>query len=113
MGLTTMDLILPPTAVIRISHGSFDPARLAEVERMADETAKYLVPAIQKLPGLIKYFAALSPTGSYVHVSIWETDAHAQQMSSLKEMTVNARTAAEAVGVHFIPIVNHTITWSI
>ena len=108
-----MDMTLPPTAVIRISHGSFDPARFPEVSRMADETAKYLMPAIQKLPGLSRYFAALSPTGSYVHVSIWETDAHAQQMATLKEMIVNARQAAEAVGVRFIPIVNHAISWTI
>ncbi|MGH8260482.1 MAG: hypothetical protein ACREUG_12425 [Steroidobacteraceae bacterium] len=80
---------------------------------MADETAKYLMPAIQKLPGLIRYFAALSPTGSYVHVSIWETEAHARQMATLKEMIVDARQAAEAVGVQFIPIVNHLITWTV
>lgn len=106
-------LTLPATAVIRVSRGSFDPARLAEVERTARETDKYLVPAIQKLPGLIKYFAALSPTGSYVHISIWETDAHAQQMASLKEMVIDARKAAEAVGVKFIPIINYPIAWTI
>lgn len=107
------NLTLPGTAVIRISHGTFDPARLAEVEQMARETEKYLVPAIQRLPGLIRYFAALSPTGSYVHISIWETDAHAQQMASLKEMIVDARKAADAVGVQFVPIINHPITWAI
>ncbi|MGA7540769.1 MAG: hypothetical protein WBW93_18580 [Steroidobacteraceae bacterium] len=108
-----MDMTLPPTAVIRISHGSFNPARFLEVSRMADETAKYLMPAIKKLPGLIKYFAALSQSGSYVHVSIWETDAHAREMATLKEMTVTARQAAESVGVRFVPIVNHTLTWTI
>lgn len=108
-----MDMTLPPTAVIRISHGSFDPARLPEVSRMAAEIADYLVPAIQKLPGLIRYFATLSPTGSYVHVSIWETEAHAQQMATLKEMIVDARQAAVALGVQFTPIVNHAITWTV
>lgn len=108
-----MDVNLPPTAVMRISHASFDPARFAEVERMAHEIGTYLIPAIQKLPGLIKYFSVLSSAGSYVHVSIWETEAHAQQMASLREMTVDARQAAEAVGVQFTPIVNHLITWTI
>ncbi len=108
-----MDLTLPPTAVIRISRGTFDPARLAEVERMSQETAKYLVPAISKLPGLIKYFAAVSPAGSFVHVSIWESDAHANQMASLKEMIVDARAAGEAVGVQFNPIINHPVSWTI
>lgn len=106
-------LTLPPTAVIRVSRGNFDPARFGEVEQMARETDRYLVPAIQKLPGLIKYFAALSPTGSYVHISIWETDAHAQQMASLKEMVIDARKAAEAVGMKFIPIINYPIAWTI
>lgn len=108
-----MNMTLPPTAVMRISQASFDPARLPEVERMANAIAEYLVPAIQKLPGLIRYFSILSPKGSYVHVSIWETDAHAQQMASLKEMIVDARRAAEAVGAQFHPIVNHAITWMI
>ena len=44
---------------------------------------------------------------------LWETDAHAQQMASLREMIVDARKAAEAVGVQFTPIVNHPITWTI
>jgi hypothetical protein len=72
-----------------------------------------LTPAIRKLPGLIQYFAAVSPSGSIVHVSIWESDAHAQQMSSLKEMIVDARQDAEAVGVQFTPIVNHPISWTV
>lgn len=108
-----MDVTLPPNAVMRISHASFDPARFPEVDRMANEIASYLVPAIRKLPGLIRYFSVLSPKGSYVHVSIWETDAHAERMASLKEMVVDARHAAEAVGVQFTPIVNHAISWAI
>lgn len=108
-----MDTTFPPTAVVRISHARFDPARLPEVSRMAEDIASFLVPAIEKLPGLIRYFAVLSPTGSYAHVSIWETDAHAQQMATLKEMIVDARRAAVAVGVEFEPIVNHAITWTV
>lgn len=37
---------LPPTAVIRVSRGNFDPARFEEVDRMTKETGKYLIPAI-------------------------------------------------------------------
>jgi hypothetical protein len=102
---------LASTAVVRISTANFDPARFEEVERMTRETGKYLIPAIRQLPGLIDYFAAASPTGSMVHVSIWDTDEHAQQMSRLKEMIVDARKAAEAVGVTFVPIVNYPVSW--
>ena len=99
--------------VVRISRGDFDPARLAEVERMTRDTGAYLIPAIRRLPGLLHYHAAVSPGGSIVHVSFWETDEDAQRMASLKEMIVDARAAAEAVGVQFQPIVNYAIDWSI
>jgi hypothetical protein len=104
---------VPPTAVVRVSRGTFDPARFGDVERMTGETGAYLIPAIEKLPGLISYYAAASPSGSMVHVSIWDSDEHAQQMGHLKEMIDDARKAAEAAGVQFTPIVNYPISWDI
>jgi hypothetical protein len=104
---------LPPTAVIRVSRGNFDPARFPEVHEMAVATGRYLIPAIEKLPGLISYYAGASPDGSMVHVSIWESDEHAGQMGRLKEMIVDARRDSEAVGVTFTPIVNYPIDWTI
>jgi hypothetical protein len=108
-----MALTLAPTAVIRVSRGNFDPARFAEVELMTRNTGTYLIPAIGRLPGLLHYSAAASTSGSMVHVSIWDSDEHAQQMGSLKEMIVDARKDAEAVGVQFIPIVNYAVTWNV
>lgn len=108
-----MTLVLPPTAVIRVSRADFDPARFAEVDRMSRNTGTYLTPAISRLSGLAAYVVGASPTGSMVHVSVWESDAHAQQMSSLKEMVVTARGDAEAVGARFIPIVNYPVEWQI
>jgi len=103
----------PSNAVVRVSRGTFDPARFADVERMTRETGTFLIPAISRLPGLLHYAAGASPSGTIVHVSIWDTDEHAQQMSSLKEMIVDARKAAEDAGVEFVPIVNYPIIWSI
>ena len=108
-----MSLVLPPTAVVRVSRGNFDPARFPEVERMAKDTGTFLIPAIKRLSGLETYVVAASPSGSMVHVSLWESDAAAQQMGGLKEMVVDARQAAEAVGVSFIPIVNYPVVWTI
>lgn len=48
-----------------------------------------------------------------IHVSLWESDAAANQMGNLKEMIVDARRDAEAVGVQFTPIVNYPIAWRI
>ena len=104
---------IPSTAVVRVSRATFDPARFAEVQAMSVATGRYLIPAIEKLPGLISYYACASPEGSMVHVSIWESDAHAQQMSQLKEMIVDARRDGEAAGVTFTPIVNYPIDWTI
>ncbi len=104
---------LPGTAVVRVSRGSFDPRRFAEVDAVNKKVSEYLVPAIQRLPGLIHYYAGVSPEGSIVNVSVWESDEHAAQMGRLKEMTVDARGAEEAAGVTFIPIVNYPINWTI
>ena len=104
---------IPPTAVIRVSRGTFDPARVPEVQEMNVATGRYLAPAIEKLPGLISYYAGASAEGSIVHVSIWESDEHARQLNSLKEMIVDARRDGAAAGVTFTPIVNYPIDWII
>ncbi len=104
---------ITPSAVFRVSCGNFDPAQFQLVQRMTADTGKYLMPAISRLAGLSSYFAGVSPGGSTVHVSVWESDAHAQQMASLREMIVDARRAAEQVGVTFTPIVNYPISWNI
>ncbi len=70
---------------------------------MTVATGRYLIPAIKKLPGLISYHAGTSPDGSMVHVSIWESDEHAQQIRRLKEMIVDARHEAEKAGADLHP----------
>ena len=105
--------VIPAGGVIRVSHATFDPGRLAEVEQMLRHTSTYLSPAIERLGGLIGYYAGASAEGSVVAVSLWDSDAHASQMASLKEMTVDARKEAEAVGVSVPAIVNHPLVWQI
>ena len=104
---------LPATAVVRISRGSFDPSRFVEIDAANTKVSQYLVPAIEQLPGLIHWYAGVSPAGSIVNVSVWDCDAHAAQMNNLREMVVDARGEMEALGVTFIPIVNYPISWTI
>jgi hypothetical protein len=104
---------LPPTAVVRVASGSFDPSRFAEVDTANKKVSEYLVPAISRLPGLIRWYAGVSPEGSIVNISVWDSDEHAAQMDGLKEMTVNARGEMKALGVTFIPIVNYPVNWTI
>ncbi|GAA1965264.1 hypothetical protein [Catenulispora subtropica] len=103
----------PAAAVVRISRGTFDPARFAEVREVTAATSEYLIPAIKELPGLIAYHAGTSADGSVVHVSLWKSDKHAEQMGRLKEMIVDTRQAYVKAGVTFTPIVNYPIDWTI
>jgi hypothetical protein len=104
---------LPATAYVRVSRATFDPSRFAEVDAMNTKTSKYLIPAIKRQPGLIHFYSGVSPEGSIVQVSVWDSEAHAKQLDHLKEMTVDARGEAEAVGVTFTPIVNYPVNWTI
>jgi hypothetical protein len=104
---------LPAAAVVRVSRATFDPSRFAEVDAMNKKISEYLIPAIERLPGLIHFYACVSTEGSAVHVSVWDTDEHASQLDHLKEMTVDARGEAEAAGVTFTPIVNYPVGWTI
>jgi len=104
---------LPASTSVRLSLATFDPDRFAEVDAANKSSAEYLIPAIQQLPGLIHYYVAISPQGSMVHVSIWDSEEHAQQMSHLKEMVVIAAEELQAAGATFVrPIVNYPISWT-
>jgi hypothetical protein len=113
-----MDAIVPTTplpenAVVRVSGGSFDPARFAEVQEMTIATSRYLIPAVEALPGLISFFAGTHPDGSLVQISVWDSEEHARQLDDLREMAVIARGEAEKAGVTFMKIFNYPIVWSI
>jgi hypothetical protein len=104
---------IPPAAVVRVARGSFAPSRFAEVDAVNTKVSEYLVPAIGRLPGLRHWYAGVSPEGSMVNVSVWDTDEHAAQMDRLTEMTVDARGEMTAAGVTFVPIVNYPVSWII
>lgn len=104
---------LPEAAVLRVSRGTFDPDRVAEVDAMNAKVSEYLVPAIQRLPGLIRFYTGVSPEGSIVNVSVWDSREHSAQMDRLREMTVDARAEAEAAGVTFTPIVTYPARWTV
>lgn len=108
---------LPPTAVMRVSRVLFAPELYEDVLVADAQTAEYLVPAIRRLPGLLHWYAGVSPDGSFVQMSIWDTDEHAAQMDHLAEMRVRARADFGAVGVSFdaehASIVHYPVTWTI
>jgi len=74
------------------------------------------MPAIQRLPGLLHRFAGVSPEGSVVQVSIWDSEEPAKQMAGWKEMFVRPCADLSAAGVESTPehalIVNYPIIWT-
>lgn len=105
---------LPATAVVRVGRASFDPARYEEFEALIEKQSEYLVPAIKELPGLLDWYTGVSPEGSTVQISVWDTEEHAKQMDELKLMAVVARGEMEALGGKFErPIINYPMTWTI
>jgi uncharacterized Fe-S cluster-containing radical SAM superfamily protein len=111
-GRTSIAETLPATAVVRVSRAGFDPSRFAEVDAASKKTSEYIIPAIRRLPGLLHFYAGVSPKGSIVQVSVWDTEEHAAQLDRLKEMVVDGRRDMEAVGVTFTPIFNYPIDWT-
>ena len=108
---------LPATAVLRVGRVTFDPTLYDAVVVADRTTSQYLIPAIQQLPGLIRWYSGVSPEGSLSQVSIWDSEEHAAQMDHLKEMRVRAREEFGAVGVTFTSetatYTNYPITWTI
>ena len=104
---------LPATAVVRASRATFDPSRFAEVDAVNTKTSEYLIPAVTRLPGLIHFYAGISPDGSMLQVSVWDSEEHSAQLNHLKEMVVIARGEMEAVGVKFTPIATYPVSWTI
>jgi len=104
---------LPATAFVRVSRATFDPGRFADVDAMNMTTSEYLIPAVRRQPGLLHFYSGVSPEGSIVQISVWDSREHAVQLDHLKEMVVDARAEAEAAGVTFHPIVNYPVNWTI
>jgi hypothetical protein len=99
----------------RARHLRFEPVRRGR--RCGQEDLGYLIPAILRLPGLLHWYAGVSPEGSLSQVSVWDSEEHAAQMDELKEMRVRARDDLRAVGVSFTAetatYANYPITWTI
>lgn len=100
--------------VIRISKGRYPAARHTEVTARLEAAADTLIPAIRQLPGCLSYYAGADETTcTMVNVSVWDTLAHAQAMSSLAEMAALAQEFI-ALGVEFErPIVNYPVLWQL
>lgn len=100
--------------IVRISIGYFQPGQAGEVESMLNgEFKTLLVPAIQKLTGNLGYYVAIDKEkNAFTNVSFWRTRDDALQMSTLTEMQ-QMRKKFESLGIKFIEITNHEVSWKL
>lgn len=100
--------------IVRISRGTFDPARYDEVAERLDASQAQLIPAITTLTGeTLVFMPVLRASNSIVNLSIWETIEHAKQMDSLAPMLALAGEFQE-LGVQFErPITDYETLWTI
>jgi hypothetical protein len=99
--------------VVRISKGHFASEQYHEIQRLIDESAQPLVPAIKGLHGLLYYSAGVdSVTNTVVNISIWTDLIAAKQMETLPEMLAQ-RPILEQAGVQFDKIANYEPLWVI
>ena len=99
--------------VVRISIGRFDKSVYGAVERLLRDGRERLVPAIEKLPGCLRYEVGISRDANTItNVSIWDTLEHAGQMASLQAMQAEGNLM-RSKGVRFDPIINYETVWEI
>ncbi len=99
--------------VVRISIGRFDKSVYEEIDRLLRDGQTRLVPAIEKLPGCMRYEVGISRDANTItNVSIWDTLEHAQQMASLQAMQAEGNLM-RSKGVRFDPIINYEVVWEI
>jgi hypothetical protein len=98
---------------VRISRARFDPAKYEEIAAMLTSAQAQLIPAIEQLPGVRSFYAGIDrSSGTMVNVSLWDSEAHAQAMSSLAPMLA-LRAPFEERGVQFEPIINYEVVWQV
>jgi hypothetical protein len=100
--------------VIRISIGKFDADKAAIVEEKLQESRARLESGIRAMRGNIAYYVGIDRANNAMHnVSVWESVADANQMSTFAPMLVLAGEFA-ALGVRFErPILNCDTLWQL
>ena len=100
--------------VIRISLGFFDADKADAVEARLARSRAALEPGILAMRGNLGYFAGIDRANNAMHnVSLWESVADAEQMSTFQPM-LDLAPDFVALGVRFQrPILNCETLWSL
>ena len=67
---------------VRVTHGRYDSANEAEIQRMVEER---LIPAMKQLPGFQSYLGGVDrSTGKLFAMGVWETAEQSQAVNALR-----------------------------
>jgi hypothetical protein len=99
-------------AVVRISILHVPADRCGEVEQMMRE-AESALSGIKQLHGLIHYYAGIDRAKSQLtNISVWASDADAQQLATFQPMLDLAKQFMMIDGLSFTrPIPNFEVLW--
>ncbi len=98
--------------VMRISIARCDASQFDELRRLSSESEAILRPSIERMPGLLAFYAGADPTtNSFNNASLWDTLEHARQLDHFQPM-IDAGKQFVAAGATFErPIMNYDILW--
>jgi len=101
-------------AVVRVSIGSFDPEKAADVEAKLIESKAELEAGIHAMRGNLGYYAGVDRINNAMsNVSIWDSIEAANQMATFQPM-LNLAEKFVALGVRFQrPILNFVTVWAV
>ena len=100
--------------VIRISIGKFDADRADAIEAKLMESKARLETGVRAMQGNLAYYAGIDRANNAMHnVSLWQSVADANQMSTFTPMLALADEFT-ALGVRFErPILNFETLWQL
>ena len=100
--------------VIRISIGKFDADRAGVIEAKLVESKARLESGVRAMRGNLAYYAGIDHANNAMHnVSLWQSVADANQMSTFAPMLALADEFT-ALGVRFErPILNFETLWQL
>ncbi len=98
--------------VVRISRASFQPDRYQEVRRLLGSARESLVPALQKLPGCLDYFASIDRESStMIYASVWPSRKEAKPLAGFAPMRELAAQFTRSGVVFERPVANYETLW--
>ncbi len=99
--------------IVRISRGTFDPARADVIDAALRDSAVSLASALARMVGLLRYETGIEAgRGAMIAVSAWDTAEHAAALSGLPEMNA-MRPIFQELGITFEPITSYEIAWDV